>query len=252
MNGNGNSCAPDEPPAILYIGHHESQRQSPLSTDLVQRAHYAGYDILTAPITKPHFQSRVLATIQEYVDLLATKSSARVPLPLISPLTPLDTDFAPAESNTSVIAVTSGWIDFASPDPLIAHVSRQVFNLEVAYAAFCGISNILVQGPVSNRRTTQYGRTILEALGLGPYINMQILLPMTGELEESPDGTHLGELARPEHLDDQLDDESELDLYETWETWNTIRQVCNYNTRLSIGMRVALEQFYPSLHFCGN
>ncbi|WPH04446.1 protein arginine n-methyltransferase skb1 [Acrodontium crateriforme] len=237
-NGNAFAHAPDEPPTILYIGHHESQRQTPVSVELIQNAQYAGYDLISAPITKPHFQSRVLTTLREHVDALATKGSKHVPMPLISPLTPLDTDFAPAETNLSLIAVTSSWIDLASSDPLIAHVSRQVLNLEIAYAAFCGISNVIVQGPVSNRGTAQYARSVREALGLGPYIQLQILLPMTGELEEGPDGTHLGELARSEYLEGDFEDDGEFELYESWEIWNSIRQLCEYNTRLSIALEL--------------
>ncbi|KAK5121815.1 hypothetical protein LTR85_004690 [Meristemomyces frigidus] len=242
MNGSG-AYAPDEPATIMYIGQHETQRKDSVTGELLSRAQSVGYDMLTAPITTSHFQSRVLATLQEHVNALGDSSRPEsVPLPLISPLLPVDTDLTPEPSNSSLIAITSPWIDLASPDPLIAHISRQVFNLEVAYAAFCGINNVMVHGPVSADGTTQYARTVLEALGLGPYLQLHVLLPMSGELEQdvSADGTHLAELARERYTApvDEDEEESEPELYGSWEAWNAIRTMCNYSSRLTIALEI--------------
>jgi len=231
---------PEESATILYIGQHETQREVPVTGELLGRAQSVGYDLLTAPITTSHFQSRVLQVLEEHVESLnKIKTPESVPLPLVSPLTPQDTDLTPEESNSSLIAVTSPWIDLGSSDPLIAHISRQVFNLEVAYAAFCGINNVLIHGPVSSEGTMQYGRAVQEALGLGPYLQLHVMLPMTGELEQdiSAEGTHLSELAREQYapLSPQEDDDAESELYGSWEVWDGIRTMCNYNTRLSIG-----------------
>jgi type II protein arginine methyltransferase len=154
----------DESTAILFVGHHEKRRT--FSPDVLQSAQEAGYDILTTPITTEHFQSRVLAVLQQHVDALSQASVPdAVPTPLVSPLTPLDTDLTPNDGNASLVAVTSPWIDLGSPDPLIAGISRQVFNLEVAYAAFCGINNVLAHGPVLESDAVQFGRAIQEAIG---------------------------------------------------------------------------------------
>lgn len=232
---------PDEPPSLLYIGQHESQRASPVTTKLLGQAQLSGYDLLTAPLTTSRFQSRVLARLEEYVQ--QWKSAVNldaVPLPTITPLMPEDTDLSPEESNTAFVGIVSPWIDLGSRDPLIASVSRQVFNLEVAYAAFVGVSNVVVHGPMQGSDTVQYARAIAEGLGLGPYIQLQILMPMTGELDlEGSDGAHLSELARDQYHPDveyDEDDEDDLDLYETWETWNTVRSICAYSTKLTVGM----------------
>ncbi|TKA82388.1 hypothetical protein B0A55_01418 [Friedmanniomyces simplex] len=226
----GSVFSAEEPPTVLYVGQHETERSEPVTADLLRRAQDRGYDILTTPITTPTFQSRVLATLESHVQQLnASPAPGTVPLPIISPFTPKDSDLIPEDSNSSLIAVTSPWTDIGSPDPLIAHVSQQVFSLEVAYAAFCGISNVLVHGPISGQRTVRFARAVLEALGLGPYVQLHILMPMTGELEQdvSADGTHLAELARPEfaELIEEGEDEGEPDLYASWEMWNTIRTI---------------------------
>jgi protein arginine N-methyltransferase 5 len=149
---------------------------------------------------------------------------------------PEDTELSPHESNAALVGVVSPWIDLGSSDPLIAHISRQVFHLEIAYAAFCGINNVLVHGPIQGSNATQYSRAIMEAGGLGPYIQLQILMSMSGELElEGADGTHLSELTREQYSQPVEDDEFDADLFDSWEIWNTIRTICNYSTKLTIG-----------------
>ena len=231
--------SPQEIPTTIYIGHHESQRSAVVTPELLGQAHLSGYDMLTAPLTTSHFQSRVLARLQEYVKELETaKNAEAVPLPTISPLTPEDTDLGPDESNIAIIGVVSPWIDLGSPDPLIAHVSRQIFSLEVAFAAFVGVGNVLIHGPIEGSDQVQYARAIFEGLGFGPYIQLQILLPMTGELElEGADGAHLSELAREKYLPvPSEDDDDESELFGSWETWDTIRTMCQYSNKLTVGM----------------
>jgi len=244
----------DEPPILLFVGQHETQRTEPVTGELLGRAQDLGYDILTTPITTAAFQSRVLTTLEAHVKELDSAASAGgVPLPTISPLTPEDSGLAPEDSNSSLIAVTSPWIDIASPDPLMAHVSQQVFSIEIAYAAFCGINNVLVHGPSNSQGTVLFARALLEALGLGPYLQLHVLMPMTGELEQdiSADGTSLAELARPQYLESQEEDESEPEPYASWEAWNTIRTMCSYSNKLSVGM-YNLSSHETSILICSS
>ncbi|KAK0796731.1 hypothetical protein LTR91_014292 [Friedmanniomyces endolithicus] len=238
----GNVLPAEEPPTVLYVGQHETQRSEQVNVDLLRRAQDHGYDLLTTPITTPKFQSRVLELLESHMSRLETSDTASsIPLPMISSLSPEDSDLVPEDSNSSLIAVTSPWIDMASLDPLIAHISRQIFSLEVAYAAFCGVSNVLVHGPTTSEGTARFARTILEALGLGAYVHLHLLMPMTGELEQdvSADGTHLAEMVRPQYASaDEDESEGEPELFASWEMWNTIRTICSYTTRLSIALEV--------------
>lgn len=253
MNGINLPLEQDEAPPVMFIGHHESQRTLPVSSQFLGQAQAAGYDLLTAPITTDDFQSRVLAKLSDYVQKLQTASFAdRVPLPTISPLMPKDTDFSPEDSNSSILGVVSPWIDLGSPDPLIAHISRQVFNLEVAYASFCGVNNVLVHGPITGSDTTQYSRAILEGLSLSPYVQLNIIMPMTGELElEGAESAHLSELARPQYIPElDEDDDGEPELYASWETWNTIRTMCKYSTKLVLCKCINLLSSSISRYMC--
>lgn len=229
------SPPPHDPATIFFIGQHETQRDAAVSTELLGQAQSLGYDFITTPLTTASFHERVVSQLQSH---LSSEDGAGL-LPLISPLSPADTSLTPNPSNSALMGIVSPWIDLASPDPIIAHISRQVLGMEVAFAAFCGISNVILHGPVSDEGVTQYSRAIAEALGLGPYVQLHVLLPMTGELEtDGGEAKHLSELARTEFdIDVKFDgeDEDEQDAYRAWETWHTIRSVCNYSQKLSLG-----------------
>jgi len=140
-----------------------------------------------------------------------------------------------------LIAYSSPWIDLCSPDPLIANISRQVLNIEIAYASFCGVGNIIIPGPRSyssgstiNDGLIQYARAIQEALTIGSYVQMALHIPMYGS-EEAKDLTgDLRPFARNMESE-KAKSSKEIDLFETWDAWNLIRTVCKYNSRLSVG-----------------
>lgn len=263
LNAESNSFATiDDIPPSLYIGHHATDRSGPVTTRLLAQAQNAGYDLLTSPITTPHFHSRVLQLVEDHLQNAASTETLveNLPAPLITPLSPADSHLTPSDANSAIIGVVSPWIDLSSHDPLIAHVSKHVLGMEVAYAAFCGISNLIIHGPVSSEGTMQYARAVLEALGMGPYVQIHVLLPMTGELEVDVEGTPLAELAREEYSvnasDDggeDVEDEGEPELYGSWEVWDAMRGLCSYHGRLSIGMKshfaILLHQLHSLFYF---
>lgn len=202
--------------------------------------------MLTTPITTPHFHSSVLSILSSYNQALDENESSpqSVPLPLIPALTPDDTPLTPSDTISQLLAVTAPWIDLASPDPVIAHLSRQVFNQEVAYAAFCGVVNVIVEapklhhGPVRGYGIAQFARAVQEALSIGPYLQVHVLLPMidSPEVEAEEDVAHLSHFAKDEYIESsEQSQESKIDLFGTWDAWNIIRRVCKYNPRLSVG-----------------
>ncbi|EXJ94355.1 protein arginine N-methyltransferase 5 [Capronia coronata CBS 617.96] len=236
----------DQPRFI--IGHHDAKRPIPVTVEAIQEAHAADYDMLTSPITTPHFHSQVLtllsASLSQHSDenITRTKNASPVTIP---PLTPADTPLTPGESIGQIIGVTSSWIDLSSPDPIIADVSRQVLKLELAYAAFCGITYALVPGPrlrgqgASESGFAQYARAILDALAQGPYMQLYIWLPM---IDHSDDQTEeMGDLApfaRQQFLDQDDGEMKRLDLFGSWEAWDLIRSICKYPSRLCVALSI--------------
>lgn len=180
---------------------------------------------------------------------LATSHNTR-PLS-IPPLSCEDSHLTPNEYMSGVVAVTSSWIDLCSPDPLISDVSRQVLSLEIEYAAFCGVSFIVLPGPKLHHGALHaegvmyYARAIQEVLSGAPYIQIHIWLRMidNADLETNEIGD-LAPFARAEYMGQpqQVESTAKVDMFGTWDAWNVIRSECNYHSRLFVGKACKLAR----------
>lgn len=210
--------------------------------------------MVTSSITTDLFHSRVLALLSStqahasHADGHANPCPSETPQRVVVPsLAPVDTDLIPDESMSHIVATTSSWTDLCSSDPLVADVSKQVLMLEIAYAAFCGVSYVLIPGPRLYCRSMkqvglmQYARAVQEALATGTYMQIKIWFPMIDHPEnEVPRMGDLAPFARSEYFDDDPEgDGPGLDLYGTWDAWNAIRSFCNYHTRLCVGKKTS-------------
>lgn len=203
------------------------------------------YDMLTAPITNLHFQSRVLTLHKNHLQDLRGNNDRHSSAPIIPSLSALDTSLGPGETISQTIGVISPWIDLCSPDPLVYNISRQVLELEVAFAAFCGLGNVIVTGPRIHYGQShgdglmQYALAIQQALVLSNYLQIEIKLPMLDHTDAdsyTPPDT-LGYRVREEFLGKREAAKRKADLFGTWDAWNIIRTVCKYNARLFVGKR---------------
>lgn len=164
-----------------------------------------------------------------------------MPGPVVPTLTDKDTPLFPGNYVSSLVAYSSPWIDLCSPDPHISSISRQVLNIEAAYAHFCGARTIVVPGPRqdgSSRAIVQYARAIQEALNVANRATIIIHMPMYREpgLEEKAEtlSSIFGS-----GKEAQAETKKEIDLFSAWDSWNTIRSVCNYSMRLFVGRLLA-------------
>ena len=222
--------------------------------------------MLTAPITNANFRQRVL-------DVIVACSRGESSTTFISSITAEDSDLCPGDETTSIIATASPWICLCSPDPVISDISKQVLDLEVAYASFCGIGNIIIPGPrrydeVAASQLPQYAFAVQDALQLGNFYQLQVRLPMREghqrESERSEFDSHSssnGESNRKGMAFEWYNDQSKpildslenyersqfaiektlttskgKDTFATWDAWNTIRSISGYNSRLSVAL----------------
>ena len=191
-----------------------------------------------------HFLNRVIDLYKAHKQKVAeldlpesAKSNQSLPGPVVPTLTNKDTSLFPSNYVTALVAYSSPWIDLCSPDPLISSISRQALNLEVAYANFCGVRSIIIPGPrkdSSGKEVAQYARAIQEAFLVASRVNLIIHMPMYREpgLEEVSET-----LTDKIHGKKDNDNETatEIDLFGAWDSWHTIRSICNYNIRLFVG-----------------
>lgn len=218
--------------------------------------------MLTTPITTPYFHSRVLTLLSSHTSQSSSlephsslsTSSTSAPL-LIPPLGPSDTAITPNEAISQLLAVASPWIDLCSPDPMIQTISQQVLSLEIAYAAFCGVGNVIIAGPklhhgrVHGDALVQYARAISEALSVAINLQVEILLPMTDQQGSGVDDSmgSLTRLARDEFVGDMGKDTARKpDMYGSWDAWNVIRTVCKFNQRLFVGKHTEVSIYIDS------
>lgn len=161
--------------------------------------------------------------------------------PIIPPLTPDDTSLFPSPAVNTYTAYISPWIDLCSTNPLIASISRQVLNLEVNYANFCGVRSIIIAGPSrdasqdgGNQALAQYSRAVQEALTIGSTLTVLVHMPMYRE----PSAVEVVETLST--LDPEKTPATtaskEIDLFGAWNSWHHVRTTCNYNLRLFVGM----------------
>lgn len=154
-----------------------------------------------------------------------------------------ETGLIPAETNARVLWTANTWIDLCSPDPLIRDVSTQVLQQEVSYAAFCGVTNIIVQGPrpyngyLYHSSVVDFARSLKTAMELAPNVHFNVELPITYNSQISSE-EKLGDLTtfrgagRRRHQDGSM-----VDLkckLASWEVWHTLRHVLGYNPRLLV------------------
>jgi protein arginine N-methyltransferase 5 len=200
--------------------------------------------MLTSPITNDHFHTRVLSLLRAHTQAAASASG---PLPLIAALESVDTPLGPTDTISQLVAYSSAWIDLSSPDPVIAHLSRQVLHLEVAYASFCGAVNVVVPGPrlsYGQQGVAQYARAIKEAMSTGAYVQFHILMPVDGTIATVDDQDELGDLRRFARSEFSAPQPT-TNAWSSWEAWNTIRSVCKYHSRLSLALEMPRK--LPSL-----
>jgi protein arginine N-methyltransferase 5 len=168
--------------------------------------------MITVPITNSRFHKRVLHTLSQ----AASEKRSHVH---IEALTASEVNLHPGQHIAGVIAFASTWIEVESADPLYAHVSKQILDMELAYAAFCGLGHVVIAGPKTRQNIAEYAQAINTALSHSTY--MQLLIQLS--------------------IDDWLGDEESIaenllyDPFSVWDAWNTIRTVCRYNTQLTIG-----------------
>jgi protein arginine N-methyltransferase 5 len=164
----------------------------------------------------------------------------------------------PGETVSQLVGYCSSWTDISSPDPLIANISRQVLTMEIAYAAFCGVNNIIIPGPrqynsgsAASDGVARYARAVQEALGVANYVHMAIHIPMYHQADKHAVPL-LGDLApftREEYQSTETEEDYEL--FGSWDAWNVIRSVCKYNSRLSVGKKL-MKPFNMALFFLYN
>lgn len=201
---------------------------------------------MTAPITNNHFKERIFALVKDHLNALksdgvqaTTLLTSSRPDPIIPPITPADTQLFPSSAVNTYIGYTSSWIDLGSDDPIVASISRQILNLEINYANFCGIRTLIIAGPQrdsngksGSKSIALYARGVQEALNVGKHLSFIVHMPMCREVADKPTETLSSLAASATGVDAS---QGQADIFTSWDSWHQIRTVCAYSLRLFVG-----------------
>ncbi|RYP26694.1 hypothetical protein DL767_007924 [Monosporascus sp. MG133] len=236
----GESAGYHEIRPAFYIGQHDSTRTETLTDLQYGQVLNSGFSFVTTPITNEHFHDRIVDLLTKSLAALKEDEAPGLrPDPIVPPLTTEDTSLFPASYTSGLVAYSSPWVDLCSSNHVVASISRQVLNLEVSYANFCGVRSIIIPGPREDsvkvghgQGIAQYARAIQEAFLLGTRVNLIIHIPMYREpgLEEQ-----VTVLSAPESSEEQPQAEQEIDLFSSWDSWHTIRSHAPYFLLCDVG-----------------
>ncbi|SPO21827.1 related to protein arginine N-methyltransferase [Ustilago trichophora] len=182
------------------------------------------------------------------------------------------------EETEGVLALASQWIELDSPDEGVRLDCELALRQELAYASYLGISNVVVPPPSSDpaRRPflADYARAINSCLAsgsaetapAGSWMTITIQLPISSphqlnkilSRQNGKNGygltasTTAGSTASASSQASHASATSSAALLRAeddwaWETWEQIRQLCSYNTRLQLALDLGSPLPGPSI-----
>ncbi|KAG9224846.1 hypothetical protein PTI98_009954 [Pleurotus ostreatus] len=145
-----------------------------------------------------------------------------------------------AEGTTVMI---SDWLEVDGPDDWIRHDAEIALQQELAYASYLNIHTAILPPPRTRAHVASYGRIVQACLKKTPYMQLAIRLPIYNPyanggqdvITSKGDGVSSNP-GTPRLVVSDVANASvepfQADLNETWEMWDVIRSICDYDPRL--------------------
>jgi protein arginine N-methyltransferase 5 len=129
----------------------------------------------------------------------------------------------------------------------------QALRQELAYASYLNVQSAILPAPRNRDHVASYARIVNASLKHTPYIHLSIRLPIYNPSVLSPNPTaspsamvssltseslspmpSTPRLIVPESSSEMISAAREEELNKTWEMWDLIRSICDYDTRLTL------------------
>lgn len=155
---------------------------------------------------------------------------------------------------TSIVELSSRSLLFCANPNMIFQALRQ----EVAYASYLNVQTVILPPPRHRSQVASYARAINECLKSTTYMNFSIRLPIydpavfqpketppippsATSASSTPSAPSTPKIVTPristsKSLKAARAPEGEINA--TWEMWDIIRTLCDYNTRLTLSMQI--------------
>ncbi|KAF9450345.1 PRMT5-domain-containing protein [Macrolepiota fuliginosa MF-IS2] len=161
-----------------------------------------------------------------------------------------------------VVVMISDWLELDAEDDGIRHDAEIALKQELAYASYLNIHTAILPAPRNRSHAASYARIINNCLKNTPYIYLSVRLPIynptilqTQAIPSFPTGSSSGSpglglspggilptpplpslVISPDATSSPTSSgiSSESEMNATWEMWDLIRSICDYNTRLTL------------------
>ncbi|OQS03460.1 arginine N-methyltransferase [Thraustotheca clavata] len=121
---------------------------------------------------------------------------------------------------SSVVGLLSTWVDFDSSCELIRLTAEKVFKQEIAWASHLSLAAVMTPSLHATRSNANYARLLNQAATQAQYTQFWVKVPLyyPGKFDE--------------------DDPS---FVETWEGWNSLRSMCEYNSKIYVALEITAD-----------
>ncbi|KAG6827203.1 hypothetical protein H0H92_012808 [Tricholoma furcatifolium] len=165
-----------------------------------------------------------------------------------------------------VTVMISEWLELDAVDDWVRHDAEIALQQELAYASYLNIHSVILPAPRNRQHVASYARIVNACLKNMPYVHLSIRLPIyspsvlsaanapsptsllspdsvstspptSATLSASGSGPRL--VVPQSNSSAKLSTAPEGELNATWEMWDLIRSMCDYNTRLTLTLDLA-------------
>ncbi|KAF8992848.1 PRMT5-domain-containing protein [Cyathus striatus] len=225
---------------------------------LVVDARAKGYDVVCLPLTTDKWKTRwsdmCLEDSEKDKEAAAKAAEAWRSNPAFRDDEVTITRLDEAEGLTVMI---SEWLELDTPDDWIRHDAEIALRQELAYASYLNIQTVILPAPRNRDHVASYARIVNTCLKNNPYVYFSVRLPIYNpsifhQASTPLSSDHPASPSIPVQLSSpqtpiktpklvissaahgKLAKSSEGELNATWEMWDLIRSICDYNPRLTL------------------
>ncbi|KAF4614217.1 hypothetical protein D9613_007754 [Agrocybe pediades] len=146
-----------------------------------------------------------------------------------------------------IIVMISDWLELDAADDWVRHDAEIALKQELAYAAYLNVHTAILPAPRNRDHVASYARMVNSCLTKYPYICLSIRLPIYNPsafhptsptpVSPFPDSSISSSAGTPSLIISESEGtahSSRGSVNATWEMWDLIRSMCEYNIKLTL------------------
>ncbi|KAF8896284.1 PRMT5 arginine-N-methyltransferase-domain-containing protein [Infundibulicybe gibba] len=148
------------------------------------------------------------------------------------------------DEGEGVTAMISDWLELDAVDDWVRHDTEIALQQELSYISYLNIQTAILPPPQNRNHVASYARIVNSCLKNTPYIHLSIRLPIYNPSIFHPSPSNAAPRTPPRAgtsphaprlmIPDRDVPAPEAEVNATWEMWDVIRSMCDYNPRLTL------------------